>query len=46
MIPHLALMMDERYFLRGKELVPERWAGEWVKMSRIGKRISHLDMGA
>lgn len=28
-IPHLALMTDERSFPRGKESIPERWTGEW-----------------
>lgn len=29
MVPHLALMTDERYFPKGKEFIPERWTGEW-----------------
>lgn len=29
MIPHFALMTDERYFPRGMEFIPERWSGEW-----------------
>lgn len=29
MIPHLALMTDERYFPKGWEFIPERWTGEW-----------------
>jgi cytochrome P450 len=29
MIPHLALMTNERYFLREMEFVPERWTREW-----------------
>ncbi|KAE8441592.1 hypothetical protein EG329_004641 [Mollisiaceae sp. DMI_Dod_QoI] len=29
MIPHLALMTDERYFPKGNEFIPERWSGEW-----------------
>jgi len=28
MIPHLAFMTDERYFLKGKEFIPERSSGE------------------
>lgn len=29
MIPHVALMTDERYFAKANEFIPERWTGEW-----------------
>ncbi|CZR65232.1 related to pisatin demethylase cytochrome P450 [Phialocephala subalpina] len=29
MIPHLAIMTDERYFPKGDEFIPERWSGKW-----------------
>jgi cytochrome P450 len=29
MVPHLALMTDERYFSRGWDFIPERWTEEW-----------------
>lgn len=29
MVPHLAVMTDERYFPKGWEFIPERWTGEW-----------------
>jgi cytochrome P450 len=29
MVPHLAIMTDERYFPKGWDFIPERWTGEW-----------------
>jgi len=29
MVPHMAIMTDERYFSKGWEFIPERWTEEW-----------------
>jgi len=29
MVPHLAIMTDERCFPKGWDFIPERWTGEW-----------------
>jgi cytochrome P450 len=43
MIPHLALMIDERYFPRGKEFIPERWTEQWAEGVR--ERRAYIPFG-
>jgi cytochrome P450 len=46
MVPHLALMTDERYFTKGWMFIPERWTEEWSDGVKERKAFIPFGYGA